>query len=112
LNPTRKTLSELVYNFPIQAPFMMMHFDAYQAGKHSCFEGHDCYLIGCCGMTTFACVEMVTQPCAKTFASAIMKILGSLHVGWRCSRVSVKMEGKRTPIEFLEFQVEFYELHP
>jgi hypothetical protein len=54
---------------------MVMHFDAYHAGKHQSFEGHDCYLVGCCGMTTFACVEMVTRPSATTFASAIMKIL-------------------------------------
>ena len=74
-NPTRRLPSELVYNFPIQAPFMVMLFDAYHAGKHQSFEGHDCYLIGCCGMTTFACVEMVTRPSAATFASAIMKIL-------------------------------------
>jgi len=54
---------------------MVMHFDAYHAGKHQSFEGNDCYLIGCCGMTGFACAEPVSQPSAKTFASAIMKIL-------------------------------------
>jgi hypothetical protein len=29
-NPTRRLSSELVYNFPIQAPFVVMHFDAYR----------------------------------------------------------------------------------
>jgi hypothetical protein len=52
-----------------------MHFDAYKAGNHESFEGHNCYLIGCCRMTAFACGEPISRPSAKTFASAIMKIL-------------------------------------
>ena len=44
-------------------------------GKHSGFEGSDVYLIGCCGMCGFACMEPVSNPSATTFASAIMKIL-------------------------------------
>ena len=79
-NPTRGKSSELVYNFPIEAPFLVIHFDAYAAGKHSGFEGSDVYLIGCCGMCSFACMEPVTNPSAITFASAIMKIL--LHYGF------------------------------
>ncbi len=43
-NPTRGKSSELVYNFPIKAPFLVIHFDAYAAGKHSGFEGSDVYL--------------------------------------------------------------------
>ena len=38
-NPTRNKSSELVYGFPIEVPFLVMHFDAYSAGKHSGFEG-------------------------------------------------------------------------
>jgi hypothetical protein len=74
-NPTRGKSSELVYNFPIEAPFLVIHFNAYAAGKHSGFEGSDVYLIGCCGMCSFACMEPVTNLSATTFASAIMKIL-------------------------------------
>jgi hypothetical protein len=74
-NPTCGKSSELVYNFPIEAPFLVIHFNAYSAGKHSSFEGSDVYLIGCCGMCSFACMEPVTKPSATTFASAIMKIL-------------------------------------
>ena len=74
-NPTKRASSELIYNFPIQAPFLVMHFDAYHAGKHQSFEGNDCFLIGCCGMTGFACAEPVSQPSVTTFASAIMNIL-------------------------------------
>jgi hypothetical protein len=74
-NPTRGKSSELVYNFPIEAPFLVMFFDAYSAGKHASFEGSECYLIGCCGMCSFACMEPITHASATTFASAIMKIL-------------------------------------
>jgi hypothetical protein len=33
-NPTRGKSSKLVYNFPVKAPFLVMHFDAYVAGKY------------------------------------------------------------------------------
>jgi hypothetical protein len=74
-NPTCSKSSELIYNFPIEAPFLVMHFDGYAAGHHASFEGSDCYLIGCCGLSSFACMEPVINPSATTFASAIMKIL-------------------------------------
>ena len=53
---------------------MVIHFNAYAAGKHSGFEGSHVYLIGCCGMCSFACMEPITNLSATTFASAIMKI--------------------------------------
>jgi hypothetical protein len=31
-NPTKAKSSELVYNFPIEAPFMVLHVDVYMAG--------------------------------------------------------------------------------
>ncbi len=74
-NPSRSKSSELVYNFPIEAPFLVMHFDAYAAGKHAGFEGSDAYLIGCYGMCSFACMESIPKPLSTTFASAIMRIL-------------------------------------
>jgi len=37
-NPTRGKSSELVYNFPVEASFLVMFFDAYSAGKHTGFE--------------------------------------------------------------------------
>jgi hypothetical protein len=73
-NPNHGKSSELVYGFPIEAPFLVMHFDTYSAGKHSGFEGSKVYLIGCCGMCGFTCMEPVANPSATTFASAIMKI--------------------------------------
>jgi hypothetical protein len=74
-NPNRGKSSELVYKFPIKAPFLVIHFNAYVAGRHAGFEGSDAYLIGTCGMCSFACMEPVTKPSATTFASAIMCIL-------------------------------------
>jgi hypothetical protein len=50
-----------IYNFPIEAPFLVMFFDAYSAGKHASFDGSECYLIGCCGMCSFACMEPIQQ---------------------------------------------------
>jgi len=73
--PTCGKSSELIYNFPIEAPFFIMFFVSYSAGKHASFEGFECYLIGCCGMSSFACMEPITRASATTFASAIMRIL-------------------------------------
>ncbi len=89
-NPTRGKSSELVYNFPIEAPFLVIHFDAYAAGKHSGFEGLVVYLIGCCRMCSFACMEPVTNLSATTFASAIMKIL--LRYGSATPPSSIKIQ--------------------
>ncbi len=69
-NLTRGKSSELVYNFPIEAPFLVMFFNAYSAGKHT-----ECYLIGCCRMCSFACMEPISSASATTIASAIMKVL-------------------------------------
>ena len=73
-NRTKSKSSELIYNFPIEAPFLVMFFDAYSAGKYSGFEGSEAYLIACCGMCSFACMEPVSHATAESFASAIMKI--------------------------------------
>jgi hypothetical protein len=74
-NPTRSQSSKLLYNFPIKAPMKVIHINRYAAGKQQGFEGSKIYLVACCGMCTFAAVEPVTNASAKTFASAIMKIM-------------------------------------
>ncbi len=73
-NPTKAKSSELVYNFPIEAPFMVLHVDAYMAGMHSGFERSETYIIACCGMCMFGALGPVTGANATTFGSAIMKI--------------------------------------
>jgi hypothetical protein len=73
-NPTKAKSSKLVYNFPIEAPFMVLHVDAYMAGAHSGFEGSDTYIVACCRMCTFGALEPVSGANATTFVSAIMKV--------------------------------------
>ena len=90
-NQTHGKLSELVYNFPVEATFLVMFFDAYSAGKHTGFEGSECHLIGCCGMCSFVCIEPITRASATTFASTIMKIL--LRYGF-CHAVALDKDSK------------------
>jgi hypothetical protein len=73
-DPTRGKSSKLVYNSSTEAPFKVLHVDAYSAGAHSGFEGSTSYLIGFCGMCSFGIVEPVTSANASPFASAIMKM--------------------------------------
>jgi hypothetical protein len=61
-NPSRGKCSELVYNFPIDASFLVMHFNPHIASKHAGFKGSDIYLIGCCRMCSFPCIEPITNP--------------------------------------------------
>jgi hypothetical protein len=44
-NPSRSPSSDLIYHFPIEAPFRVLFVDAYLAGKYSGFEGSDVYLL-------------------------------------------------------------------
>jgi hypothetical protein len=90
-NPNRGKSSELVYNFPIKASFPVMFFDAYSAGKHASYEGSECYLIGCCRMCGFACMEPITSALATTFSSAIMKVL--LRYGF-CHTIVLNKDSK------------------
>jgi hypothetical protein len=73
-NPNTGRPCKLVYNFPIKAPFLVLHVNAYSAGAHPGFKGLDVYLVACCGMCTIGALEPVTSPNATTFASTIMKI--------------------------------------
>jgi hypothetical protein len=74
-NRTHQPSRSLVYSFPITAPMKVVHVDGYEAGAHSGFEGDSCFLIACCGMTTFALMEPVRSKDAKGFTAALMRIL-------------------------------------
>jgi hypothetical protein len=74
MNPTKGHSCELVYNFSIEAPFLVLHVNAYSAGAHSGFEGSDFYLVPCCSMCTFGALKPVTGANATAFALAIVKI--------------------------------------
>ena len=73
-NPTHSKSSQLVYNFPIEAPFKVLYVDGYNAGKFTGFEDTETYVIACCGMCTFACMEPVIHANSTSYASAVMKI--------------------------------------
>jgi hypothetical protein len=73
-NPSKSKSSELVYSFPIEAPFLVLHVDAYSASVHMGFKGSNVYLVACCGMCTFGALEPISGANATSFASAIMKI--------------------------------------
>ena len=90
-NPTKGKARELVYNFPIEAPFQVLHIDGYQAGAASGFEGSSHYLIAACGMCTFAAMEPVANANASTYASSIMKII--LRYGF-CHTVVLDKDSK------------------
>ncbi len=55
-NPSRQSSSELIYHFPIEAPFRVLFVNAYFAGKYSGFEGSKNYLIAACCMTGFSAI--------------------------------------------------------
>jgi hypothetical protein len=74
-NPSCGKSCELIYNFPVALPMMVLHINGCQAGKESGFEGSLHYLIACCGMCTFAAMEPISNANATTYASAIMKII-------------------------------------
>jgi hypothetical protein len=84
-NPTQGKLKELLYNFPIEAPFLVLHIDGYQAGKELGFDGSSHHLVVCCSMRTFATMEPVSTSNATTYALAIMKII--LQFGFCHTRV-------------------------
>ena len=90
-NPTKSKSRELVYSFPIEAPFLVLHVDAYSAGTHTGFEGSDVYLVACCGMCTFGALEPISGANATAFASAIMKI--QLRFGF-CHTIVVDKDSK------------------
>ncbi len=73
-NPTCSTSLELVYHFPINAPFLVLFVDGYSAGKNSGFEGCKVYLIAACGMSGLSVMEPIQHATPSSFALGIMKI--------------------------------------
>jgi hypothetical protein len=74
-NPTRTKSSKLVYNFPIEALFLVLHINSYQAGKKLGFKGSSHYLSACCRMCTFVVMELVANANATMYAFTIMNII-------------------------------------
>jgi hypothetical protein len=74
-NPNRSKTCKLIYSFPVEVPFLVLHINGYQVGAASGFEGSSHYLIACCGMCTFGGMEPVANANSTTYAAAIMKII-------------------------------------
>jgi hypothetical protein len=90
-NPKKSKSSKLVYNFSIEALFMVLHVDAYMAGSHPGFEDSEMYLVACCGICTFGTLKSVSGANATTFASAIVNI--QLCYGF-CHTIILDMDRK------------------
>ena len=74
-NRHRSRARELVYGFPVTAPFLVIHADGFSAGAQKNFDGESTYLIVACGMTGFAVMEPVKKADAAGFAAALMRIM-------------------------------------
>ena len=74
-NRNRTRARELVYGFPIIAPFLVLFADGYTAGAQKNFDGESTYLIVACGMTGFAVMEPVRLANATGFSAALMRIM-------------------------------------
>ncbi len=83
-DPARGESKELLYNFPIEASFLVLHIDGYQAGKELGFEGCSHYLVACCSLCTFVIIEPVSTANATTYASAIIKIMLQFSFCYTC----------------------------
>lgn len=74
-NGVIRASSELIYSFPVAAPFRVLHVDGYQAGDLSSFEGRKVHVIALDGMTSYACNQSVQKANSTSFAKALMKII-------------------------------------
>ena len=66
---------ELIYSFPVDEPFKVIHADVYTIGSELGFSGHKNFMVVICGLCTFACQEPLREMNSTTFADAIMKIM-------------------------------------
>eukprot|EP00956_Cyclotella_meneghiniana_P009859 scaffold13641_cov42-Cyclotella_meneghiniana.AAC.3 len=74
-NPGIRKSAELVYNFPVTEPMVVLHVDCYQAGAIKTYDNVSAYLVAGCNMTGFACIEGLNESNSASFAAAIMRIM-------------------------------------
>jgi hypothetical protein len=76
-NARLRKSSTLVYHFPIDEPFKIIHADVYSVGSEQAFDGEKGHMNILDGMTGYAVSEplLSNQMNAAGFAKAIMKIL-------------------------------------
>jgi hypothetical protein len=71
---TRAT-SEFLYSFPVSAPFMTVHADAWVPGKTASFDGYIGLMIVVCHMPGFAAIEPLKEMNSSSFAKSVYAIL-------------------------------------
>ena len=67
--------NELVYKFPIDAPFNISHVDGYNASAHFNFEGTGSYIIAAYDVTGFAVCKPVADKSVTPYGSEVMKFM-------------------------------------
>jgi hypothetical protein len=74
-NGGTRSSSEFLYGFPILAPFVTVHADAWVPGKTMSFDGYTGLMIMVCHMTGFAAIEPIKDMNSSSFAKAVYTIL-------------------------------------
>jgi hypothetical protein len=74
-NGGTRSSSEFLYGFPILAPFVTVHADAWVPGKTMSFDGYTGLMIVVCHMTGFAAIEPIKDMNSSSFAKAVYTIL-------------------------------------
>ena len=63
------------FKFPVKALSLVLHIDRPKAGSHKNFEGTNSYFIAADDMTSVACMKIVAEASATTYASVLMTIM-------------------------------------
>jgi hypothetical protein len=74
-NGGTRASSELLYAFPLSAPFLTVHAYAWVPGKTMSFDGNVGLMIVVCRMTGFAAIEPMKEMNSSSFARAVYTIL-------------------------------------
>jgi hypothetical protein len=90
-NSNHQHSKELLYSFPIDAPFKLVVADIYKAGDIAAFQGEKALFILLDHMTGFAIVEELRGLNSTTFSKVLMKIL--LQHGF-CHTIVVDADSK------------------
>jgi hypothetical protein len=74
-NGGTRASSELLYPFPLSAPFMAVHADAWVTGETESFNGFTGLMIVVDHMTGFAAIEPIKEMNSSSFARSVYVIL-------------------------------------
>jgi HKD family nuclease len=74
-NGGTRASSELLYSFPLSAPYMAVHADAWVPGDTFSFDGFIGLMIVVCHMTGFAAIEPIKEKNSSSFARSVYIIL-------------------------------------